>query len=219
MSDWSKELLNGEEVQLETEKHWASPVADSWQAVLLILASFVVAWLQTDQTAGVMGFVNRVLNLLELGLFLGGVGWIGYNIIAWRTAKYAVTNMRVLGHEGLLRSRNTDTLLTSVTDVRTKMSAVGKSLGYGDISIMGSSGEAGQDTLTSIRKVDEFKRKILELKTSDSAKTAATATASAGATTQASVTATLAELAKLRDSGAITPAEYEAKKADLLSRI
>jgi hypothetical protein len=30
---------------------------------------------------------------------------------------------------------------------------------------------------------------------------------------------TLTELAKLRDAGAITPAEYEAKKTELLARI
>jgi hypothetical protein len=33
------------------------------------------------------------------------------------------------------------------------------------------------------------------------------------------VTRTLASLADLRDRGAITPEEYEAKKADLLSRL
>ena len=71
----------------------------------MILGSLVVAWLQTDQTTGIMGFVNRVLDLLRIGLFLGGLAWIAYNIINWRTAKYAVTNMRVLGHEGLVRAR------------------------------------------------------------------------------------------------------------------
>jgi hypothetical protein len=33
------------------------------------------------------------------------------------------------------------------------------------------------------------------------------------------VTATLARLADLRDKGAITPAEYETKKAELLGRL
>jgi hypothetical protein len=33
------------------------------------------------------------------------------------------------------------------------------------------------------------------------------------------VTKTLASLAELRDRGAITPAEYEAKKAELLARL
>jgi hypothetical protein len=37
--------------------------------------------------------------------------------------------------------------------------------------------------------------------------------------TPAEVTQTLAGLADLRDRGAITPEEYEAKKADLLSRL
>ena len=35
----------------------------------------------------------------------------------------------------------------------------------------------------------------------------------------AEVTRTLASLADLRDRGAITPEEYEAKKADLLARL
>jgi len=35
----------------------------------------------------------------------------------------------------------------------------------------------------------------------------------------ADVTATLAQLADLRDKGAITPVEYEKKKAELLGRI
>jgi hypothetical protein len=131
MSDWDSELLTGEEVLFETEKHWAAPLWDSWKAIVMLLASLVVAWLQTDQTAGVMGFVNRLLGLIQVGLVVGGILWIGYNIINWRTARYAVTNMRVLGHEGLIRSRNTDSLLTSVTDVKTKVSGVGRALGFG----------------------------------------------------------------------------------------
>jgi uncharacterized membrane protein YdbT with pleckstrin-like domain len=227
MSDWDAKLLNDEKVLFETEKHWAAPLWDSWVAILMILGSLVVAWLQTDQTNGIMGFVNRVLDLLRIGLFLGGLGWIAFNIVNWRTARYAVTNMRVLCHEGLLRARESDTLLSTLSDVRIKVPAVGKMLGFGDMTVLTSSGEAGTDSFKTVRKVEEFKKTIFEQKTAqgdsqiskiaDAAKSGASANASASAT--ASATATLAELAKLRDAGAITPAEYEAKKADLLSRI
>src|SRR3954469_9486687 len=80
MSDWDARLLNDEKVVFETDKHWAAPLWDSWIAILMILGALVVAWLQTDQTNGVMGFVNRVLDLLRIGLFLGGLGWIAFNI-------------------------------------------------------------------------------------------------------------------------------------------
>src|SRR5262249_1146886 len=140
----------------------------------------------TDAQTGVMGFVNRVLDLIRLGLFLGGLGWIAYNIVNWRTARYAVTNLRVLCHEGLLRARESDTLLSTLSDVRVKIPAVGKMLGFGDVSIMTSSGEAGTDTFTTVRRVDGFKKTVFEQKTkqgdSQISKIADAAKAGAGAT-------------------------------------
>lgn len=227
MSDIGSKLMTGEEVVFQTKKHWAAPVADSWKAVLLILGSLVLAWLQTDAAVGVMGFVNRILGLLELGLFLGGAGWIVYNIVAWRTAEYAVTNQRVLGQEGLIRSRSTDSLLTSISDVRMKISAVGRMLHYGDLTILSASGQSGADSFTSVRDVETLKKTILEQKLAAAAGTiksaasqvAAAAASAAPATAESAVMANIASLAELRDSGAISADEYEAKKADLLSRI
>jgi uncharacterized membrane protein YdbT with pleckstrin-like domain len=223
MSDWDATLLNDEKVLFETEKHWAAPLWDSWIAILMIIGSLVVAWLQTDQTNGIMGFVNRVLDLLRIGLFLGGFAWIAYNIVNWRTAKYAVSNMRVLAHEGLVRARQSETLLSTLSDVRVKIPAVGKMLGFGDLTILTSSGEAGTDNFKTVRKVDEFKKVIFEQKTAQGDKQIdrMASAAKSGAVTSDSATAAaaLADLAKLRDAGAITPAEYEAKKAELLARI
>ena len=228
MADIDAQLLTGEEVQFQTKKHWFAPLADSKWAILMILGSFVVAWLQTDATTGIVGFGNRILELIQLGLFFVGVGWIIYNFVAWSSAQYAVTNRRVFGREGLVHRRATDTLLTSVSDVRISVPMLGRMLGYGSIMIMSASGESGADSFTAVRQVDEFKRQILEQKTTISA--AAGAAGAAGATgpaAQAAVApagsadamATLAGLAQLRDSGAITAEEYEAKKQEVMSRI
>jgi uncharacterized membrane protein YdbT with pleckstrin-like domain len=159
---------------------------------------------------------------------LGGIGWFVYNVVAWRTAAYYVTNQRVLGHEGLIRRRSTDTLLTSISDVRVTISIVGRALGYGNIRIISTAGEAGEDTFRSMYQVESFKNEILEQK----AGTAASAIApypdvtaplppapTASTRTALEVTQVLGELAKLRDIGAITAEEYDAKKAELLSRI
>lgn len=222
MADIDAKLLTGEEVVFQTKKHWFAPLSDSVRPILLILGSFVVAWLQTDATTGIVGFGNRVLELIELGLFLVGVGWIIYNIVAWTTAQYAVTNRRVFGKEGLVHSRSTDTLLTSVADVRTAIPFFGKMLGFGKISIMSASGESGSDTFTSVRKVEEFKQQILEQKTTNPGPAGggvAAQAAPAAAAPGSDAMATLAGLAKLRDDGAISPAEYEAKKQEVLSRI
>jgi len=233
VSDWDSELLNGESVLFETEKHWASPVADSWKAVLLILGSLVLAWLQTEQTAGVMGFVNRVLSLLEIALMLGGIGWIIYNIVAWSSAEYVLTNRRVLGQEGLLRKRQTDSLLTAISDVRMRVTGLGGMLKYGNIQLLTASGEAGVDNFTTVRNAVDFKKAILEQKiAAESAKAGApvmaagpetsgapATTAAAGSAAQSDAETALNTLNNLHASGAITDDDYNAKKAEVLARI
>jgi len=214
-------LMDGEEIVFQTNKHWMAPVADSWKAVLLILGAVVLAWLQPEQTDGIIGFVGRLIELMKLGLLFAGVGWIIYNVIAWRSAEYAVTNLRILGSDGLARKRTTDTLLSSVSDVRSRITAIGKAMGgYGNIQIFTSSGEAGSDSFTTVRDVEVFKKRILEQKTKAPAPAPlAAAAAQMTPATQPDPMATLENLGRLRDSGVITPEEFEAKKQELLSRI
>jgi hypothetical protein len=231
-------LISGEQVVFTTTKHWAAVVSASLWAILMVLGAAVVAWAEPSSSSGLRGFIKAIFDLLRTVLIIGGIGWIVYNIIAWRTAAFAVTNRRVFGHEGLIRRRSTDTLLTSLSDVRTVIPAVGKALGYGTIRIFSASGEAGEDHFTMVCQVEAFKKAILEQKTGStstplqdspapaSASVPAAAppvAAAAGPASQSSanqeVFQTLGELAKLRDAGAITPEEYDGKKAELLARI
>jgi hypothetical protein len=64
-----------------------------------------------------------------------------YAVVAWRSANYAVTNMRVFCIEGLVRHRSAETLLTSLTDIRTQIGFFGRQLGYGNIVLISASGE------------------------------------------------------------------------------
>src|SRR3954453_19834520 len=150
--------MTGEKIVFRGQKHWVAPVTDSWKALLLIIASLVIAALQGPETDGVIGFVNRLLGLLETVLMVSGILLIVYNLFNWRRARYMVTNQRVLGQEGILRKRETDSLLMGISDVRSKQSFAGRRLGYGELVILSASGEAGQDTFTSIRNPDEFKK-------------------------------------------------------------
>jgi uncharacterized membrane protein YdbT with pleckstrin-like domain len=234
MAQTDSRLIAGEEIVFRTSKHWLAPIADSWKAVLLIIASLVLAWLQTPQTDGLIGFGNRVLGLLETVLMLGGLLLIVYNLISWRSAKYIVTNMRVLGQEGLAHKRETDSLLASIADVRTRSSFIGRLFHYGSINIISASGEAGADTFSTVRDYETFKKRILEQKMAAPATPAVPDMAmyaqmqaaagnghSAEAATPhgAAVFTTLAVLASLRDAETITPEEYEAKKVEMLARI
>ncbi|HEY1291759.1 MAG TPA: PH domain-containing protein [Chloroflexota bacterium] len=212
----SAQLIGNEQIVYSTRKHWAAVVVDSVWAILLLVAALVLTWLETDSTSGIMGFLNRILELLQLGAFLVGIGWIIYNVVAWRTAEYFVSNLRVFGHEGLLKRRESETLLTSVSDIETSQGLLGRTLDYGNIKIISAAGRPGTDTFTAVHGPMAFKRNIIEQKASG-------APISNGSTStpaeRAEAVQVLTQLTSLRDAGAITQAEYEAKRADWIAKI
>ena len=231
-------LIADEAIVFESRKHWMAPVRASLTAVLLILGAWLIRWLSPSGD-GLFGTIGGLLDLIALGLFLTGLGWIIYNIVAWRTAEFAVTNMRVLREEGLASHRSSTTLLSSLSDVTTNVGMLGRRLGYGDITLLTTSGSSGQDRFLSITHPMEFRGAMMEQKLKTPAGPAAAApsqpVAAAVAPAAAAVAPaaapvapvaspsddaeTLKRLADLRDSGAITAEDYEAKKTEILARM
>jgi uncharacterized membrane protein YdbT with pleckstrin-like domain len=215
MSAEPGQLISNEEIVYSTHKHWAAILVDSLWPILLLVGVVVLTWIQPDSNTGVLGFFARIIDLLRLGLFLVACGWIIYSVVAWRTAEYVVTNLRVFGHEGLLRRREAETLLTSLSDIETKQGVLGRALGYGNIRIISAAGRPGTDTFTAVLRPDGFKRNILEQK---ALRTIGNGSVPSAAE-RAEAVQVLTQLASLRDAGAITQAEYEAKRADWVAKI
>jgi uncharacterized membrane protein YdbT with pleckstrin-like domain len=225
-----EKLLANEEILFESKKHWISPVRDSIVPVLLIIGAYVLGILRGDGQ-GPLSFIGDIIGWIQIGLVVVGAAMIIYNIIAWRSATFAVSDLRVLREEGLISKRSSATLLPSITDVKTKIPFLGSSLGYGDLEILTQGGEKGIDRFSSITQPEEFRDKVLNQKVAGTASLPAQAAAptpaapSAAPETQTSAApeaddmTTLTRLAELRDSGVISAEEYEAKKAEILSRI
>ena len=151
-------LIANEEIVFESEKHWIAPVRDSVIPVLLLIAAYFVGWLSPDNQGGVFGAVGNLMDLIRTGLVVVALAWIVYNIILWRTATFAVTNLRVIREEGLISRRSSATLLGNVTDVKTAVPFVGARLGYGDIAIYTQSGDAGADQVHHDHPTDRVPR-------------------------------------------------------------
>ena len=173
----------------------------------MILGAYLIGVISPARETGLLGLVTNLLDLIRIGLLLGGIGWIVYNVVLWRTAEFAVTDRRVSRDEGLLTRRSSATLLTSVSDVKLNVGFLGKALGYGDLVIFTASGEAGADRFRTISHADEFRNAIMTQKVQ------------AESTLRPAAAETLARLADLRDRGAITAEEYETKKAEILARM
>ena len=230
----SESLIANESVVIEAKKHWIAPARDSLIAAGMILLGLFL-WYWNPSGDGILGFLWAAIAIARWVLLIGGIAWIAYNIVVWRTAEFAVTNLRVLRYEGLVQRRSSETLLTSVSDVKLNVGIVGKSLGYGDLQIFTQSGDAGADSFTSITKPAEFRNAMMTVKLQDQvasrpapapapAPVAPAPVAPAPAPAPAAATAedqaaSLVRLAELRDQGVISPEEFEAKKTEILSRM
>ena len=159
------ELLQGEEIAHTTEKHWFAPLRDSLIPILLLIGAYVVSLISPNPD-GILSFVGTLFDWLRLGLLIVGIVWIIYNIVVWRTAVFAVTNRRVIREEGLISRRSSATILTSVTDVQSRVPALGGPLGFGDLVIFTQSGAAGADHFKTIRDPKSFRDKMLDMKLS-----------------------------------------------------
>ena len=160
-------LILDETVVLEARKHWIAPVRDSIWAALMIVGAFLVGWISPDSSGGLFGAIGRLLDLIRTALFLGGVGWIVYNVIVWRTAEFGVTTLRVLRYEGLIQRRTSETLLSAISDVKLGVGVIGRQLGYGDLRIYTMSGESGADDFRSITRPTEFRNAMMAEKLKD----------------------------------------------------
>jgi uncharacterized membrane protein YdbT with pleckstrin-like domain len=232
-------LIANEAIEFQSEKHWMAPIRASGVAVLLLLGFAVIRWLSPSGD-GFWGSIGGLMDLVAWVLLIAGVVGIIYNIVAWRTAEFAVTNLRVIREEGLLKHRSSASLISSITDVQSKVGVLGRSLGYGDLVILSQSGQSGADRFMTITKTEGFRNAIMARKMSGSTAPAPAAAAAgtpaapaaASATTAATpaappvaaspapdAAAALSSLADLRDRGAITAEEYEAKKTEILARM
>ena len=148
--------------------------------------------------------------------------------------------MRVLREEGLASHRSSTTLLSSLSDVKTSVGVLGRQLGYGDITLLTTSGGSGEDRFLAITHPIDFRGAMMDQKLHGQGGAAAPEPAAPAGASQAAVPAaasvttagapaqvrtanddaeTLRRLAELRDSGAISAEDYEAKKTEILARM
>jgi len=207
MNELRQALLPGEEIIFETRKHWFAPVRDSLLAILLVIGAAILWLLAPPGGEGLFGSIGGLLGDLMwwvgLGAFVVGIGWIIWNIVAWMSANFGVSNMRVLCYEGLLRKHSSETLLASITDVKLTVPALGGALGFGDLTILTASGREGSDKFTTIKGAGDFRTALQTAQTG--ARNAPAAGAPAAIAPSAAVASPTAMAAPLPVASAAPP--------------
>ena len=193
--------------------------------------------------AGLIGVVLALVTVVTLVIALVGIGWA---VARWKSQEYVLTNQRVIHVRGVVNKESSDSVLETLSDAQIDVPLLGRLMGWGNLVLM-TANEAGNARMLALRDPVAFKKAVLEAKTARMiqlggaaaapsalpgaaiapapsaalpAQRAATGapTARVAASTE-EVARALTALARLRDSGAITADEYDAKKRELLERI
>ena len=240
-------LSTGERIFHREKQHWWVFVWGARFTILAVVLAIVLGILSTGlATDGASGTIRTALTWIVAVLFIGGLALLFWTTLRYLNQEYVLTNRRVIQVEGVLNRNSTDSSLEKINDAVLTQSIFGRMFDYGDLTVLTAS-EAGIDKMHMLRKPIAFKKAMLDAKhefevdmersgwqpsppirdpaPAPAAGSSAADTAAASPAPPApradpdEVTRTLASLADLRDRGAITPEEYELKKADLLSRL
>ena len=231
-------IAEGEHIILRTRQHWFSIVA--YTVAFWILVAIAVGFFLLGRATN-----WDFLNWVALISFVGALIWVGWRYASWTFQDYIITNRRVMQVEGIINKVSKDSSLEKINDAVLRQGLFGRLLHFGDLQILTAS-DTTVDDFKMLNDAANFKKQMLNAKyalerevaapmpspplrvaTGEPASGVVAGAAAAGesaggegaADTPDEVTETLHRLADLRDRGAISAAEYEAKKAELLERL
>jgi hypothetical protein len=227
-------LADGERVVLRARQHPLATIVEGRMAWAIFVASLVLLFLSA---AVAQQQLRQVFQWVALVLLVASLVWLVLVYAAWYSQDYLVTNRRVLKVEGVLRKRSADSSLEKINDAVLDQSVLGRMFGYGDLDIL-TAAETPVDQYRMLAGAPQFKRTMLDEKRAleeeflripapplratppmVEAAPAAAPTPMAPTMSSDQITKALGDLADLRDRGAISAEDYEAKKQDLLGRL
>jgi len=206
-------LGTDEHIVFATRKHWmviAGDVAASAVLAVVIIAASVIPAMPALRAP-------TWLSLLLLLFLIIPIGRLVTAYLNWWNEQYLVTNRRIIQIEGVFNKHVIDSSLNKVNDVVMDQSFMGRLLGYGDIEILTAS-DIGVNKLDKIANPIRFKTTMLNQK--EGVESGETSHAQHGPdASETSIPELIAALAELRARGLLTEEEFQAKKAQLMSRL
>ncbi len=193
-------LTDGEDLILDLKPHW-------WVFSLpaFILAGLVIALIIVSGT----WYFGQAVGIATLGV----AGWVGWVYRQWANTHFVVTSRRVIYRSGVISKSGIEIPLDRISNVLFHQRLFERALGAGDLTIE-SAGESGQQKFANVRKPDAVQNEI-----NYAIEAQRTNRMTPQSVSGDSIPVQIEKLAELRDSGAITQAEYAASKADLLKKL
>jgi uncharacterized membrane protein YdbT with pleckstrin-like domain len=220
---YPRRLVNeGETIVLDTKPHWwffARQIGVG--AALIVVIILFLTWFDGDvQTASTLVWT------------IAAIAWAIWLVLAyldWQFTYFVLTDDRVIYRTGVLAKHGVEIPLTRVNNINFHQGIVDRLVGAGTLEVE-SAGQDGESRFSHVRHPDGVQQEIYRQMEAHGRKragwaregppgVAGAAAASTPAATNANIPEQLRQLADLRDSGVISAADFEAKKAQLLERM
>jgi membrane protein YdbS with pleckstrin-like domain len=206
-------VQEGETLVLDLRPHWwyfsRNILTGVPLAIILILVLQVHGW-AADVSKWVVGLA-----------VLAWAVWLTLKYFQWRMTYFVVTSRRVIYRTGVISKHGVEIPLERINNINFHQRIIDRIIGAGDLDIE-SAGRDGQSHFDFIRHPDGVQHEIyrqMEARNMPVAMVQPAPAVVAPSPPAATVPDQIEQLAKLRDQGRITDAEYEAKKAELLGRM
>jgi uncharacterized membrane protein YdbT with pleckstrin-like domain len=208
---YPKQLVNqGENVVLDLRPHWwyfSKHIFTGIPLLILLVLLFEVH-----------GDVRKYSGAVYFVLLLVWALWLAYEYLQWRFTYFVVSDQRVVFRTGVIAKHGVEIPLERINNINFNQNIWNRIIGAGDLAIE-SAGREGQTTFDNVRHPDGVQQEIYRQMEVNARRQAGWHAPQMAAPASPSIAEQIQQLATLRDQGHITPAEFEAKKAELLQRM
>ena len=207
-------VQDGEVVALDLRPHWWYFSRNILTGIPLAIILILVLGSDTD-------WVSKYGGLVVGLVAIAWAVWLGLKYLKWRMTYFVVTSRRVIYRSGVISKRGVEIPLERINNINFHQRLIDRIIGAGDLDIE-SAGRDGQSHFDFIRHPDGVQHEIYRQMEARNMPVAMVQHAPAVVSPPqpgAAVPEQIEQLARLRDQGHITDAEFEAKKAELLGRM
>ena len=223
---YPKNLINeGENLALDLRPHWWYFSKHILTGVPLFIVIVIIFGIDDDTVQQVAGWITAALAI-------AWAIWLLVKFLQWTRTYFVVTDQRVVYRTGVFARHGVEIPLERINNLNFHQGIFERMIGAGDLDIQ-SAGDEGTTVFENVRHPDGVQQEIYRQMEGDATRDAgrgAEAIGDAVAKAVASqggggggggddIPAKIEKLAKLRDEGHITAAEFEQKKAELLSKM
>lgn len=206
-------LAEHEKLVFDLKPHWIAILPSVLSTIAL-----VVLWVLGYRAAkDLLGDPSLAQNVVAIAVLIAFVWLALIPFLRWQFTYFVLTSDRLITRSGIIAKHSKEIPLERINDVTFSQSVIERAVGAGDL-LLESAGERGQTKISNVRHPEQVQLTIykeVEENSNRMMRGGQPFPTPAGN----SIPEQIEALARLRDQGVISEAEFEAKKEELLRRM